>query len=94
MIDDTDPHDPATWVYRRDGHMRRPVASLAGQASDEHRAVLAPEVQLLQKSKGRRPKDQADFEAAAPSLDSKARAWLRDVLGLVSPGHPWVEGLS
>ena len=94
MIDDTDPHDSATWVYRRDARVRRPVATLAGQASDEHRAVLAPEVQLLQKSKGRRPKDQADFEAAAPFLDSEARTWLHEVLDLVSPGHPWVEGLS
>lgn len=91
MIDDSDGDD---WVYRRDGRLRRPLTSLAGPASDERRQVLAPEIQLLQKSKGRRPKDEADFAVAAPELDVKARAWLREALDLVSPGHPWAEALS
>lgn len=86
MVDDTDGED---WVYRRDPRLRRPVSSLAGPASDSARLVLAPEVQLLQKSRGRRPKDEADFAAAAPLLSPEARSWLRDALDLVSPGHPW-----
>jgi hypothetical protein len=90
MIDDTIGED---WVYRRDPRLRRPLASLAGPASDARRAVLAPEVQLLQKSKGRRPKDEADLAAAAPALSPSARTWLRDALDLVSPGHDWVACL-
>lgn len=86
MIDDTDGED---WVYRRDPRLRRPVSSLAGPASDSAGLVLAPEVQLLQKSKGRRPKDEADFAAAAPVLTPSARVWLRQTLDLVSPGHEW-----
>lgn len=86
MIDDTDGED---WVYRRDARLRRPVSSLAGPASDVRRQVLAPEVQLLQKSKGLRPKDEADLAVAAPLLSPAARSWLRDALDLVSPGHPW-----
>ena len=90
MIDDTDGEE---WVYRRDPRMRRPITSLAGPASDERRAVLAPEVQLLQKSKGRRLKDEADFGMAAPLLSTPARSWLRDALDLVSPGHDWAAAL-
>lgn len=90
MVDDTDGED---WVYRRDPRLRRPLASLAGPASDSSRAVLAPEIQLLQKSKGRRPKDEADFAAAAPALAPSARRWLRDALDLVSPGHDWAARL-
>lgn len=90
MIDDSDGED---WVYRRDPRLRRPVASLSGPASDARRAVLAPEVQLLQKSKGRRPKDEADLALAAPVLSPGARAWLRDALDLVSPGHEWAVRL-
>ena len=90
MIDDTDGED---WVYRRDPRLRRPVASLSGPASSAARRVLAPEVQLLQKSKGRRPKDEADLAAALPALSTVARTWLRDALDLVSPGHDWATRL-
>lgn len=51
--------------------------------------TLPPEVQLLQKSKGRRPKDEADLAVASPLLSAAATSWLRDALDLVSPGHPW-----
>jgi hypothetical protein len=90
MIDHTDGED---WVYRRDARLRRPVSSLAGPASDPARQVLAPEVQLLQKSKGRRPKDEADLAAAAPLLSPEARSWLRGALDIVSPGHDWAAAL-
>lgn len=90
MIDDTDGED---WVYRRDPRLRRSIASLSGPASDGSRRVLAPEVQLLQKSKGRRSKDEADFALAVPALSESARTWLRDALDLVSPGHPWADAV-
>jgi hypothetical protein len=48
-----------------------------------------PEVALLFKSRFLRDKDVADFEATLPTLDNAARRWLRGVLLLVAPGHPW-----
>ena len=39
-------------------------------------------------------KDEADFAAATPLLSAPARAWLRDALALVHPGHPWGAALS
>lgn len=55
--------------------------------------MLAPEVQLLYKSKQPRPKDQADFEAVLPSLTGGQREWLRAALTIVSAGHPWLRVL-
>ena len=40
-----------------------------------------------------RPKDDADFAAALPVLDERARAWLDDALALVHPEHVWRERL-
>jgi hypothetical protein len=54
---------------------------------------LVPEVQLLFKSKGMRPKDEHDFADAIPLLDRDQQAWLRDALQLMSPGHPWLTQL-
>ena len=55
--------------------------------------MLAPEIQLLQKSKGLRPKDQLDFEAVVLVLEPERRAWLAEALGVASPGHPWLNVL-
>src|SRR4051794_4598563 len=90
MIADVDGDE---WVYRRDDRIRRPVAELTGPVSSRGRRVLAPEVQLLYKSKGLRPKDEADFAAAHPALDSAQRSWLADALATVSPSHPWLAHL-
>lgn len=67
MLEESDGDD---WVYRRDPRVRRPVASLGG----DH--VLAPEVQLLYKSKDPRPQDVADRALVLPLLGAEARAWL------------------
>jgi hypothetical protein len=96
MVDEVDGTD---WVFRRDGRVRRPVASLTGAASRPGLPVLAPEVQLLYKSgAGRpgplRPKDEQDFDAALPVLDSAARSWLTEAMVLTAPGHPWLSRLG
>lgn len=100
------PHDPWTlqvmvvdvedgqWVYRRDTRVRRAVGSLSGPASTPRLPVLAPEVQLLHKSKAPRPKDEADLRAVLGSLSVAQRDWLQHSLALVSPGHPWLDRLS
>ena len=65
-----------------------------GPASDADRLrVLAPEVQLLQKSNSPRPKDEADFLAVRDHLDGARTRWLRAALALTSPQHPWLAEL-
>ncbi|MDN4175537.1 amino acid transporter [Nocardioides sp. SOB77] len=82
------------WVYRRDRRVGRPLTQLRGPASTPRLPVLAPEVQLLHKSKApRRPKDEADFVTLLPSLDASRRGWLREALLVVDPDHPWTARL-
>lgn len=90
MVDDTDGTD---WLYRRDVRIRRPVGELDGPASISHRPVLAPEVQLLYKSRTPRAKDVADFHAVVGSLEATRRDWLRRALREVDPGNGWLEAL-
>jgi hypothetical protein len=50
-----------------------------------------PEIILLFKAKNAdRPKDEADFTAVLPKLDSARRSWLVDALRLLHPGHSWL----
>lgn len=90
MIDDTDGGD---WLFRRDNRVRRPLQALSGRASTADLAVLAPEVQLLYKSKDPRAKDVADFRAALSRLAAGERNWLRTALETVSPHHAWIQEL-
>jgi hypothetical protein len=90
MVGDT---DGADWLYRRDHRIRLPVAELSGPASTAGRPVLAPEVQLLCKSRTPRPQDVADLHAVAGSLDATQREWLRGALVTVDPGHDWLTVL-
>ena len=90
MIDDVEADD---WVFRRDPAIRRPVESLWSRASRPGMPVLAPEIQLLYKSKGMRAKDVADFETVLPCLTVDERAWLRGALSLTKPDHEWIERL-
>ena len=91
MVDDT---DGADWVYRRDDRIHRPVSQLAGPASTDGRPVLAPEVQLLYKSRTPRPKDVADFHLVVSALDVRQRNWLGDALTTVDPEHDWLAALQ
>ena len=90
MVDDT---VDGEWVFRRDRRVHRPVGELSGPASTAARTVLAPEVQLLYKSRGLRPKDVEDFQRVVDSLDTTRRTWLRRSLSLVSPDHDWLASL-
>jgi hypothetical protein len=96
MIDDT---DGGQWVFRRDGRIRRSVASLAGPASRPGLPVLAPDIQLLYKSaapgdtRARRAKDEDDFAHAVPHMSREERQWLREALGAIKPDHGWINGL-
>ena len=85
--------DGDVWVFRRDPRIHVEAAELVLRTPDGI-PYVRPEVALLFKAKSIRPKDEADFEAVLPDLDEKQRAWLADALGIVHPGHSWLERLD
>ena len=89
MIDE---HDDDEWIYRRDSRIQRSFESLTWNLFGVE--YLAPEVQLLFKSKGSRAKDEEDFRQVAPLLTPMQRHWLLDALRLTSAGHPWIATLA
>jgi hypothetical protein len=90
MLDESSGDD---WVSRRDSRIRRPIGEI-GYVSAENVPYLVPEIQLLYKANGRRPKDDGDFAATLPVLGNGQRAWLRDALTLAyGPAHPWLSPL-
>lgn len=89
MLDEADGDE---WRSRRDARIRRPISSL-GLLAEHGTPFLAPEVQLFYKSKRKLPKDEIDFAAALPLLDSDARRWLDEALAVTAPSHPWRTAL-
>jgi hypothetical protein len=73
------------WRYRRDPSIIVPW-ELAVLRSGEGVPYLAPELQLLYKSKALRPKDEVDAAEVIPGLDRQRRARLSRLL---EPDHPW-----
>jgi hypothetical protein len=79
--DGTDDH----WVYRRDPSIRLRWDAAVLRTADGV-PYLAPELQLLFKSKGMRPKDNADAAEVIPHLDDLQRGRLQQWL---PQEHPW-----
>lgn len=73
------------WIYRRDRSIRRPWADAVLTTSDGI-PYLAPELQLLFKSRTIRPKDDHDARFVIPRLARHRRAWLSTHL---PTDHPW-----
>jgi len=73
------------WIYRRDPSLQVPwdLAVLHTAAGVPY---LAPDLQLLFKSKGLRPKDQIDAEHVIPELNARQRA---DLSRRLDQDHPW-----
>lgn len=82
---------PTTWTFKRDARTSLPLPEILWECDGI--TYLRPEVQLLQKARALRPKDQVDFEVCAPLLGDAARAWLRESLDLAHPDHPWLGEL-
>lgn len=81
------------WVYRRDPGIRMPMSQALWHRDGI--AYLQPEIQLLYKAKGLRPKDQADFQATLPHLDDPRRTWLQQsLIATLGDHHPWVGSLT
>lgn len=90
MLDETEGDE---WVSRRDRRIRRPIASI-GRTTADGVPYLAPEIQLFYKAKGLRAKDEVDFAAVRPVLDTEQRRWLSAALELVHGSHPWLPLLA
>ncbi len=73
------------WIYRRDPSVRVPW-DMAVLRTAEGIPYLAPELQLLYKSKGLRAKDEVDAAEVIPTLDARQRELLSRLL---TPDHPW-----
>ena len=83
-----EPHDGDVWICRRDRSIRMPYAELF-QRNAEGLPYVIPEVVLLFKAKLARAKDEQDLEGVLPLLSASSKAWLRDAMERVHPGHPW-----
>jgi hypothetical protein len=79
-------------VYRRDRRIRLPL-DRATHVVDGVR-YLAPEVQLLFKSRGPREKDERDLSDCLPLMTAAQRQWLADALALAEPTSPWRAHLA
>ncbi|MEV0650631.1 hypothetical protein AB0I28_35800 [Phytomonospora sp. NPDC050363] len=76
------------WVFHRgSGRIRLPFDRLGGRAEHAGLTYLAPEVVLMFKARGTRPKDEHDFRMTVGLLKPEARRWL---VSSLPPGHVWV----
>jgi hypothetical protein len=77
--------DGEHWIYRRNPQIIADWKSAVLNSSDGI-PYLAPEIQLLFKSKDIRDKDDTDAREVIPVLDVPRREWLLDRL---PSEHPW-----
>lgn len=82
--------DSECWIYRRDPTVRVPWGE-AILRSPSDMPYLAPELQLLYKSKQLRHKDDVDARQVIPDLGDSRRAWLTSHL---PRNHPWLALLT
>lgn len=80
------------WHYRREPTIARPLATL-GLTNADGLPFLAPEVQLLYKSRAPRPKDDADFRLVLPLLGMERARWLFEALREATPEQCWLPQL-
>jgi hypothetical protein len=78
--------DDASWTYRREKSVQREWSTVVLMA--DQLPYLSPEIQLLFKSKGLRPKDYVDARRVIALFDGEQRAWLRAHL---PSDHEWIK---
>lgn len=83
--------DEECWIYRhdRDIRVRWRDAVLITAAGTPY---LAPELQLLVKSRALRRKDDVDGRVVIPELDAARRTWLGRALPAAHPWQTVIEG--
>lgn len=80
------------WRYRRHQEITLPLDAI-GLRTESGIPYLIPEIQLLYKARGRRPKDEADFALIRPLLSADQRDWLAAALRASDPHNPWLTSL-
>ncbi len=80
------------WIYRRNININRDK-KLFGLTLENGNNVIAPEIQLLFKSRTLEEKDEADFKKCLKYLNNDQKIWLRESLLITSPDHPWINQL-
>ncbi|MDN3240788.1 nucleotidyltransferase domain-containing protein [Glycomyces tritici] len=90
MLDESDGED---WVSRHHPRIRRPLKDI-GFVNADGIPYLAPEIQLMYKANGARPKDELDFAAMLPKLEAPQRRWLREAMALAYGERPWMARLA
>ncbi len=89
-----EPSDGDTWICRREPSIRLPYTHVI-EWTVNGIPYGRPEIVLLFKARHlHEEKNQADFAATLPRLESERRVWLRDALARVHPGHPWLAALD
>ena len=89
-----EPSDGDTWICRRDPAIRLPYEQVIEWTADGI-PYGRPEIVLLFKAKhSHEAKNEADFAATLPRLDTARREWLRDALARIHPGHAWLAELE
>ena len=78
------------WVSRRDARVSLPIADIGARTPDGV-PYLRPEIQLYNKARARRPRDEADLAVALPRLSADRRRWLRwAIMTVYGDDHPWL----
>jgi hypothetical protein len=79
------------WVYRRTQSIRGPIQEFAWK-HESGLMVLNPVIQLLYKSRSRRPKDEQDLRLCLLNLNSDQKKSLKEWI-IIDSGliHPWIE---
>lgn len=88
-----EPGDAGTWISHRDPRIRVPYADAVAR-TPAGIPYLRPEIVLVTKAKNDREKDLADLENVWPTLDGRARRWVRESVALLHPEHHWLDRLS
>jgi hypothetical protein len=82
------------WIYRRNKNIRG-TKSEFGWTADDGLQVIAPEIQLLYKSRSPRDKDTQDFTNCLAVFGKDQKEKLRKMLILDSgESHPWLGALT
>jgi 2-polyprenyl-3-methyl-5-hydroxy-6-metoxy-1,4-benzoquinol methylase/GNAT superfamily N-acetyltransferase len=91
MLFDTENND---WIYKRNEQIRRSLSTVS-MKTENGLPFLAPEIQLLYKSKSIRGKDQQDFENVLSYLSKDQLAWLKQsFIETYKDDHQWIAQLN
>lgn len=79
------------WIFKRDESIRKNLQHVIVKSKGGLN-ILAPEIQLLYKSKSLREKDNADFENSLSIMSLEQKSWLKDkLIQVYKENHEWLK---